>query len=265
MSQQISGQCGHLDFYHQPEKNTNLVEDVVILLPVKFRWILFRVDPFNSLREEVKCLSLSEAKADIWLFQLALTTNFVEDIDLASCQFWLNSVQLFQKKSRKCLSRSEARAVILFFQSALKHKLGRGRWDLASCQCLLNSLVQFRRRSQKHPSQSVTSVAILIFPSAGKHKIGRGRCDLASCQISLNFVRCGSVQQFQRSQMSQAIRGQGGHLAFPIGPNNKLCWGHWSCFLSILVEFRLAVSEEKSKNLSANQGQVRPSCFSNRP
>ena len=40
MSQPIRGQGGHLDFSIGP-KNTNLVEGVEILLPVKFRWILF--------------------------------------------------------------------------------------------------------------------------------------------------------------------------------------------------------------------------------
>ena len=38
-----------------------------------------------------------------------------------------------------------------------------------------------------------------------------------------------------------------------------------SCFLSSFVEFRSAVSEEKSKNVSANQRPGRPSCFSDRP
>ena len=40
MSQPIWGQGGHLVFPICP-KNTNLVEGVEILLPVKFRWILF--------------------------------------------------------------------------------------------------------------------------------------------------------------------------------------------------------------------------------
>ena len=40
MSQPIRGQGGHLVFSDRP-KNTNLVEDVEILLPVKFRWIPF--------------------------------------------------------------------------------------------------------------------------------------------------------------------------------------------------------------------------------
>ena len=37
------------------------------------------------------------------------------------------------------------------------------------------------------------------------------------------------------------------------------------CFQSICVEFSLAISKEKSKNVSANQRPGRPSWFSNRP
>ena len=48
MSQPIRGQGGHLVFPIGP-KNTNLVEDVEMLIPIKFRWI-----PFGIFREEVE-------------------------------------------------------------------------------------------------------------------------------------------------------------------------------------------------------------------
>ena len=48
MSQPIRGQGGHLVFPVGP-KNTNLVEDVEILLPVKFSII-----PFSGFRGEVE-------------------------------------------------------------------------------------------------------------------------------------------------------------------------------------------------------------------
>ena len=48
MSQPIRGQGGHLIFLIGP-KNTNFVEDIEILLPVKFRRI-----PFSGFREEVE-------------------------------------------------------------------------------------------------------------------------------------------------------------------------------------------------------------------
>ena len=48
MSQPIRGWSGHLVFPIGP-KNTNLVENVEVLHPVKFRWILF-----SGFREEVE-------------------------------------------------------------------------------------------------------------------------------------------------------------------------------------------------------------------
>ena len=54
MSQPIRGQGGHLVFPIGP-KNTNLVKDVGILLPVKFRWILF-----SRFRVEVENVSANQ-------------------------------------------------------------------------------------------------------------------------------------------------------------------------------------------------------------
>ena len=51
-----------------------------------------------------------------------------------------------------------------------------------------------------------------------------------------------------RSKRSPPIRGHGGHLGFPIGPRTPT-WQRTliSCFLSSFVEFRSAVTDEKSK------------------
>ena len=54
MFQPIRGQGGHLVFPIDP-KNTNLVEDIEILLPVKFRGI-----PFNGFRGEVENVSANQ-------------------------------------------------------------------------------------------------------------------------------------------------------------------------------------------------------------
>ena len=134
MSQSIRGQGGHLVFSIGP-KNTNLVEDVEILLPVKFRWILF-----SGFRREVENISANQRPGrpscfSDWPKNHKLCRG---RWDLATCQVLLNSVQWFRRRSRKCLSQSEARAAILFFRSAQKHKLCRGHWDLASCQVSLN-------------------------------------------------------------------------------------------------------------------------------
>ena len=56
--------------------------------------------------------------------------------------------------------------------------------------------------------------------------------------------------------MSQPIRGQGGHLVFPIGPKNtNLVEVLRSCFLLSFVEFHSAVSEKKSKMSQPIRGQ----------
>ena len=104
-------------FFPISPKKTNLVEDVEILLPVKFRWILF-----SGFRGEVKNVSANQRPG--WP---ACFSNRPEKHklgrgrrDLASCQVSLNSVKQFQR-SRKCLSQSEVRAAILFFRSARKN------------------------------------------------------------------------------------------------------------------------------------------------
>ena len=56
MSQRIRGQGGHLVFQIGP-KNTNLVEDVEFLLPVKFRWILF-----SGFRGEVENVKVNDGR-----------------------------------------------------------------------------------------------------------------------------------------------------------------------------------------------------------
>ena len=98
-------------------KNTNLVEDVEILLPVKFRWI-----PFNGFREEVENVPANQRPGRPSCFSNQPKKHKLGrgHWDLASCQVLLNSIQRFHRRSRKCLSQSEAWAAILFFRSAWK-------------------------------------------------------------------------------------------------------------------------------------------------
>ena len=109
-------QGGHICLLISP-KNTNLVEDVEILLLVKFLWILF-----SGFRGEVENVSANQRPGrpscfSDWPKKHKLGRGHW---DLASCQVLLVSVQRFQRRSRKYLSQSEARAAILFFQSARK-------------------------------------------------------------------------------------------------------------------------------------------------
>ena len=104
-------------FFRSAWKNTNLVEGVEILLPVKFRWILF-----SGFRWEVENVSANQrpGRPSCFFYRPEKHKLGRGPWYLASCQVSLNSVQRFQRRSRKCLSQSEARAAILFFRSARK-------------------------------------------------------------------------------------------------------------------------------------------------
>ena len=98
MSQPIRVQGGHLVFPISP-KNTNLVEEVEILLPVKFGWI-----PFSGFRGEVENVSANQSPGRPSCFSDQPEKHKLGrgGWDLASCKVWLNSVQRFQRRSRKC-------------------------------------------------------------------------------------------------------------------------------------------------------------------
>ena len=66
--------------------------------------------------------------------------------------------------------------------------------------------------------------------------------------------------------MSRPIRGQGGHLVFPIGPKNTDLVEGFEILLPVKfrqIPFRGFRGEVE--NVSANQRPGRPSCFSDRP
>ena len=98
MSKPIRGQGGHLVFPIGP-KNTNLVEDVEILLPIKFCWI-----PFNGFRGEVENVSANQRPGRPSCFSDRPEKHKLGRgrWDLASCQVSLNSIQRFQRRSQKC-------------------------------------------------------------------------------------------------------------------------------------------------------------------
>ena len=66
--------------------------------------------------------------------------------------------------------------------------------------------------------------------------------------------------------MSHPIRSQGGHLVFPIGPQNTNLVEDVKIFLPVkLCWIPLTGFREEVKNVSANQRPGWPSCFSDRP
>ena len=134
MSQQIWGQGGHLVFPIGP-KNTNLVEHIEILLPVKFLPIRF-----SGFREEVKNVSPNQRPGRPSWFSDRPEKHKLgrAHLDLASCQVSSNSLQRFQRRSQKCLSQSELGVAILFFRSARKTQT----WYRRLRSCFLSSFVE---------------------------------------------------------------------------------------------------------------------------
>ena len=167
-------QDGHLVFPIGP-KNRNLVEDVEILLPVKFRWIMFSHKMATCLPHIVHLSTIcnlfeESAKADIFVYLLAQkNTNLVEHVEiLLPVKFRWILFSGFRGEVKNVSANQRPGRPSCFSDRPEKHKLGRGRWDLASCQVSLNSVQRFKRRSQKCLSQSEARTAILFFRTAQK-------------------------------------------------------------------------------------------------
>ena len=110
MSQPIRSQGGHL-LFSIGTKNTNVVEDVEIWFPIKFRWI-----PFSGFRGEVENVSANQRPGRLSCFFLSAQKDKLGRgrWDLASCQIHWIPLSDCRGWSRKCLSQSVARAVIFF-------------------------------------------------------------------------------------------------------------------------------------------------------
>ena len=179
MSQPIRGQGGHLVFPIGP-KNTNLVDDVEILLPVKFRWILF-----SGFRGEVE-----NVRAAILFFQSARKKNFVEDIEiLLPVKFRWIPFSGFREEVENVSAHQRPGRSSCFSDRPTKHKLGRGHWDLASCQISLNSVQRFQRRSRKCISQSEARRPSCFSDQPEKHKLVEFLLTVKFCWILFSGFR----------------------------------------------------------------------------
>ena len=164
MSQPIRGQGGYLVFLISP-KNASLVEDVEILLPVKFCWILF-----SGFRGKVENVSANHRPGRPLCFSDPPEKHKLGRgrWDLASYQVSSNSFHSFRGEVENVSANQRPGRPFCFSDRPKKHKLGRGCWDLASYQVLLYSVQLFQRRSQKCLGQSEARAAILFFWSARK-------------------------------------------------------------------------------------------------
>ena len=243
MYQPIRAQGGHFVFPIGP-KNTNLVKDVEILLPVKFHWI-----PFIGFREEVENVSAN------------------------------------QRPGRPSY----------FSDQPEKHKLGRARWDLTYCQVSeKKSKMSQPIRTQGgnlvfHSGQKNTNlledVEILLpvkfrwIPFSGFREVenvsanqrpGRPSC-FSDRPKNTNLVEdieillpvkfhwilfSGTAVSEEKSKMSQPIRGQGGHLVFPIGPKNTNLVEDIEILLPVKFRWIPFSSFRKVENVKVNDGRT---------
>ena len=141
-------------------KNTNLVEDIEILLSVKFRCI-----PFSGFRKEVENASDNQRPGRPSYISHRPEKNKLcrGCSDLDSCQVSLNSVQrlnCIRGEVENVSANQRPGRPSCFSDRPEKHKLGRGDWDLAFCQVSLYSVQRFQKRSRKCLSQSEARAAI---------------------------------------------------------------------------------------------------------
>ena len=143
----------------------NLVEDVEILLPIKFRWI-----PLSVFREEIKNVSANQrpGRPSCFTDQPEKHKLGRGHWDFASYQVSLNSFSGFSEEVENVSANQRPGRPSCFSDRPIKHKLGRRLWDLASYQVSLNFVQRFQRRSRKCLSQSEARAAILFFRSALK-------------------------------------------------------------------------------------------------
>ena len=109
MSQPIRGQGGHLIFPIGP-KNTNSVEGVEILLPIKFCWI-----PFSGFREEVENMKVYKGQTDD-----------------GQCMITIVHLSLRLRCTKNVSANQRPGQPTLLKDQPETHKLGRDRWVLAS-------------------------------------------------------------------------------------------------------------------------------------
>ena len=133
MSQPIRGQGGHLVFPIGP-KNTNLVEGIEILLPLKFRWILF-----SGFREEVE-------NVKVYGRRRMTTTTDGRTTDDGRCAMTIAHLSLRLRWAKKCKAHDAVNRPFsgIYLQHPkyyYSHYLSFNFWPIYYNKCLKFSLM----------------------------------------------------------------------------------------------------------------------------
>ena len=113
-----------------------------------------------------------------------------------------------------------------------------------------------------HLFEESAKADIFVYWSARKTQTRKRM--LRSCFLS-SFVEFRSAVSEEKSKMSQPIRGQGGHLVFPIGPKNTNLVEDVEILLPVKFRWIPFSGFREVENVSVNQRPGRLSCFTNRP
>ena len=189
MSQPIRGQGSHLVF-PIGLKNTNLLEDVEIFLPVKFRWI-----PFSSSEEKSKMSQPIRGQGGHLVFPIGpKNTNLVEDVEIfLPVKFRWIPFSGSEEKSKMSQPIRGQGGHLVFPISPKNTNLVEDVEILLPVKFLWIPFSGFREEVENVSANQRPGRTSCFSDRPEKHKRGRGRWDLASCQVSLN-----SVQWFQR-------------------------------------------------------------------
>ena len=214
MSKPIRGRGGHFVFpIHL--NNTNLVEGVEILLPVKFRWI-----PFSGFRWEVENVSANQrpGRPSCLFDQLEKHKLGKGHWDLASCQVSLNSVQRFQRRSKN-VSAIRGRSCHFVFPIGSKNtNLVEGIEILLPVKFRWIPFSGFRGEVENvSANQRPGRPSCFFSDRPEKHKLGRGRAILLSVKfpwIPFSGLR-GEVENVSANQ------GLGRPFCFPDRPEKS--------------------------------------------
>ena len=151
-------------FFRSVQKNTNVLKDFEILLPVKLRCI-----PFSGFREVEHVSANKRPGRPSWISDRPENTNLVEDVEvLLPFKYRWIQFSAFREEVENVSTNQRPGRPSWISDRPEKHKRGSGRWDFASRQVSLNSVKCFQRRNRKCLSQSEARAAILVFLSVRK-------------------------------------------------------------------------------------------------
>ena len=223
-------------------KNTNLVEYVEIVLPVKFRWILF-----SSFRGGVENVSANQTPRRQSCFPIgSKNKNLEEDVEIWSC-FLSSFVEFHSAVSEE---KSKMSQPMRGQGGHLVFPIGPKNTNLVEAVKILPRVnfgwipfSGFREVVENVSANQTPGRPSCFSYRPEKHKLRRGRWDVASCQVSLNSIQ--RIQRRSRKWLSQSEAGAA-IFVFPIGPKKKTGQRKLrSCFLSSFVESRSAVLEKR--------------------